>query len=69
MRIDLGDFAVWLRAFSSVPDKSAFDAGGNLVISARNGSDSHPALQSFKLQSSKSLIFRESFVFLPGDIL
>lgn len=44
--INLGDFAVWLRAFRSAADLSAFDADGNLITSARNGSDSHPTLQS-----------------------
>lgn len=63
MRTDLGDFAVWLRTVSNVPDQSAFDADGNLIISTRNGSDSCPSLQSFRLQSPNSLILRESFFF------
>lgn len=63
MRTDLGDFAVWLRTVSNVPEQSAFDADGNLIISTRNGSDSCPSLQSFRLQSPNSLILRGSFFY------
>ena len=61
--LELGDCAVWFRTVSNVPDQSAFDADGNLIISTRNGSDSCPSLQSFRLQSPNSLILRGSFFF------
>lgn len=44
MSVNLGDFAVWLRAFQLAPDQSALDADGGLRIPARNGS--MPLLQA-----------------------